>query len=173
MASTSSGIGNRDDTNSAHRDFRDTLGQFATGVAVITARDPDQQPLGITVNSFSSVSLDPPLILWSLERTSFVLEGFLACRHFAVSVLSASQKGIALKFAQPEGDKFRGVETQDGLHDLPLLAGAVAHFECVKEQTFPGGDHVILLGRVQHFSKADGDPLIFHQGRLMPFTSGI
>ena len=150
-----------------HRDFRDALGQFATGVTVITTLDAAGRALGITVNSFSSVSLEPPLILWSLERSSYVATPFTACTHFAVNVLAADQKDLALRFALTDHNKYDGVATEDGLHGLPLIKGALAHFECGLDQTFPGGDHVILLGRVERFSKSqDGDPLIFHKGEL-------
>ena len=166
MDSASTGKNNIVGAPAAHRDFRDALGRFATGVTVISSCDQAGRPFGITVNSFSSVSLEPPLILWCLERSTFIADRFLNCRHFAVNVLAATQKDIALRFAATDDNKFNDVQTFAGLNDLPLIHGALAHFECSLEQTYPGGDHAILLGRVERFSKADGNPLIFHRGLL-------
>jgi len=171
MDSTSSNKDAIPSNETSHRDFRDVLGQFATGVTVITSCAEAGRPFGITVNSFSSVSLDPPLILWCLERSTFLVDDFLKCRHFVVNILAASQKNIALRFASTDDDKFDGVSTESGLHNIPLISGAVAHLECALEQTHPGGDHVILVGRVERFAKADGNPLIFHRGQLVELTA--
>jgi len=166
MDSSSTSPDKFDGNGTQHRDFRDTLGQFATGVTVITSGAASARPFGITVNSFSSVSLDPPLILWCLERSTYIADQFLNCRHFAVNVLAGDQKDVALRFASTDDDKFDGMATQTGLHDIPLISGAVAHFECALEHTYAGGDHVILVGRVERFAQADGNPLIFHRGQL-------
>jgi flavin reductase (DIM6/NTAB) family NADH-FMN oxidoreductase RutF len=147
------------------RRLRDTFGRFATGVTVVTARSPDGKLRGVTVNSFSAVSLDPPLVLWSLRRNAPSLADFAASSHFAVNVLSAEQAGIAQRFAQAHSDKFQSVAWAPGLGGCPLIDGALATFECIVERQIEGGDHVIFLGRVGGSACRDGDPLVFNAGR--------
>jgi flavin reductase (DIM6/NTAB) family NADH-FMN oxidoreductase RutF len=147
------------------RRFRDALGDFATGVAVITARAANGQPVGVTINSFASVSLDPPLVLWSLGLHSPSLAVFESCSHYAVNVLAADQAEFSQRFAQSKDDKFAGIETELGAGDTPLLPGCCAWFECRNELRYPGGDHVILVGYVEGFCREEKSPLIFHGGR--------
>jgi flavin reductase (DIM6/NTAB) family NADH-FMN oxidoreductase RutF len=152
------------------RAFRDTLGCFATGVTVITALTPNGEkngvPVGLTISSFNSVSLDPPLILWSLSADSPILEAFRGATHYAINVLAAEQQEISDNFAARTGDRFAGVSTHIGAHGLPLIDGCCAYFECANEAQYPGGDHLIFVGRVEHFVQGEPvSPLIFHGGR--------
>jgi flavin reductase (DIM6/NTAB) family NADH-FMN oxidoreductase RutF len=149
------------------RALRDALGSFATGVTVMTTRRPDGTPIGITVNSFASVSLDPPLVLWSLAARSPNLGAFRSAGHFCVNVLSAEQAALCRRFATPEPDKFAGVEWATGAGGVPVLDGCVATFECSSAFNNWGGDHVILVGRVERFATRDAPALLFHRGRLM------
>jgi flavin reductase (DIM6/NTAB) family NADH-FMN oxidoreductase RutF len=147
------------------RDFRRALGQFATGVTVVTARASDGRKIGVTVNSFSSVSLDPPLILWSLARQAPSFADFTSCTHFAVNVLEAKQHHLSRQFSTPLPDKFAGVDFAEGKAGVPIVSGAIAHFVCRKVKQYDGGDHVILLGEVEEYKYSDGEPLVFHSGR--------
>src|SRR5215470_15084875 len=128
------------------RDFRNALGTFATGVTIITAMAADGRPYGLTCNSFASVSLNPPLVLWSLGAYSSSLTVFQNASHFAVNVLGASQQALANKFAKSSDDKFAGVDWTPGLGSAPLLAESVASFQCRTADRYYGGDHVIFLG---------------------------
>lgn len=145
--------------------LRNALGQYATGVAVVTTLDREGRPTGLTVNSFASVSLDPPLVLWSLALTSACVPAFDACGHFAISVLTVDQVALSNRFATNGIDKFEGVEWAPGLGGVPIIAGAGAVFECVAEARHAGGDHTIFIGRVERFSHGESQPLIFHAGR--------
>lgn len=121
------------------RDYRRALGQFATGVCVVTTRDANGHPQGLTVNSFSSVSLTPPLVLWSLTHDSSMFPAFESSGYFAVNVLAADQMAVSNQFASP-GERFQGLEWENGHADLPLLKGCLANFECKTVATHPGGD---------------------------------
>lgn len=147
------------------RDFRRALGQFATGVTVVTARASDGRKVGITVNSFSSVSLDPPLILWSLSRHTGSFSDFTNVTHFAVNILEAKQHHLSRQFSTPLADKFAGVEYVEGKAGVPVLKGVIAQFVCRKVRQYEGGDHVIFVGEVEEYKYADGEPLVFHSGR--------
>ncbi|HET7749340.1 MAG TPA: flavin reductase family protein, partial [Terriglobales bacterium] len=147
------------------RDFRRALGQFATGVTVVTARTPDGRRVGVTVNSFSSVSLDPPLVLWSLSRQAPSFADFTHATHFAVNVLAGNQHHLSRQFSTPLPDKFSGVEFAEGPAGVPLLSGVNAHFVCRNVRQYDGGDHVIFLGEVEDYKYSDGEPLVFHSGR--------
>lgn len=147
------------------RDFRDALGSFATGVTVLTALAADGEPIGVTISSFNSVSLDPPLILWSLACESPRLEVFRKTSHYAVNVLAADQQWISDCFASRDDDRFAAVATSRGLAGVPLIEGCSAWFECRNELQYPGGDHLIFLGRVERFARGEAtEPLIFHAG---------
>ena len=145
--------------------LRDALGQYATGVTIVTTLDEAGRPAGLTVNSFTSVSLDPPLALWSITLTAACLPAFKASTHFAVNVLSAEQVELSNRFATAGEDKFAGLDWSRGLGGAPLLAGCCAVFECRTEVTHPGGDHLIFIGRIERFSREKRDPLVFHGGR--------
>ena len=152
------------------RDFRRALGQFATGVTVVTTCTTDGRRVGLTVNSFSSVSLDPPLVLWSLARNATSFADFSAATHFAINVLGAGQHHLSRQFSTPLPDKFAGVECAKGSTGGPLLDGVIAHFVCRKVQEYDGGDHVVFLGEVEDYKWFDGEPLVFHSGRYRVAT---
>jgi flavin reductase (DIM6/NTAB) family NADH-FMN oxidoreductase RutF len=148
------------------RHLRNALGRFATGVTVITTRTAKGKREGLTANSFAAVSLDPPLVSWSLKRLAPSFASFLASRHFAVNILAADQRELCRHFSTPRRDKFTGVAFEEGLHGAPILSGCLASFECRTENTFEGGDHMIFIGRVDRAVYRDGEPLIFSAGRL-------
>lgn len=147
------------------REFRQALGAFATGVTVITTVGQDGQPIGLTANSFNSVSLDPPLVLWSLAKKAFSLQDFQQAAHWTVHVLSAEQEALSNQFARAGEDKFAGVQTEAGLGGVPLLPDCAARFECTPEFQYEGGDHIIFVGRVERFERNAVAPLVFHAGR--------
>lgn len=153
------------------RDFRSALGTYATGVTIITAASADGKPYGITCNSFASVSLNPPLVLWSLVLYSSSLSVFQNASHFAVNVLGASQQALANRFAKSSDDKFTGVEWTPGLGNAPLLKDSVANFQCRAADRYYGGDHVIFLGAVEAYVYSRREPLLFARGgygRFLP-----
>jgi flavin reductase (DIM6/NTAB) family NADH-FMN oxidoreductase RutF len=153
------------DTAFDPRDFRNALGTFATGVSVVTTAGSDGTPIGLTCNSFSSVSLSPPLVLWSLSLRSPNLSNFFQARHFAVNILAGDQMEIAKRFSQPLPDKFNGVGHRTGATGVPLIEGAVAHLECRNETRYYSGDHVIFIGHVLSYTWRDCAPLVFWRGR--------
>jgi flavin reductase (DIM6/NTAB) family NADH-FMN oxidoreductase RutF len=152
------------------REFRTALGTYATGVTIITSAGSDGKPYGITCNSFASVSLNPPLVLWSLVLYSSSLSAFQNATHFAVNVLDASQQALANKFAKSSEDKFVGVEWMPGLGGAPLLAGSVANFQCRSVNRYYGGDHVIFLGAVEAYAYDRKETLLFAQGGYGKFV---
>lgn len=147
------------------RGFRRALGHFATGVTIITAQC-DGQLAGMTANSFSSVSLDPPLILWSIGKSSQSLALFDKADSFAINVLAADQMDLANRFARSGPDKFVGVKWHPGVGGAPCLPGTSATFECRKHAVIDAGDHFIWLGRVERYSCEERDPLLFKHGRF-------
>lgn len=147
------------------RALRRALGQFATGVAVITAEAADGGVIGLTMSSFNSVSIDPPLVLFSIDRKAFSLKAMSEAKGYAVNILGADQEHLSNKFAKALGDKWTTVEHTLGHCAAPLLAGALAHFECEPYAQYDGGDHVIFVGRVVRFAaETASDPLIFFRG---------
>lgn len=146
------------------RAFRRCLGQYATGVAVITTRHNGQR-IGMAVNSFAAVSLDPALVLWSIRCESASLPAFLEASHFAVNVLAAEQVDVSQVFGSGQPDRFARHAWTDGLGEAPLLEGAIGHFECRREAVHEGGDHLILVGRVERYARFAGEPLVFAQGQ--------
>lgn len=147
------------------RAFRDALGGFATGITVITACAEDGRRVGLTANSFNAVSLDPPLVLWSLDRRAQSLPIFRDVGHYAVNVLAADQMALSQRFAQPTGDKFVGLDYREGLGRTPLLEGCVACFECRNANRHDGGDHLIFIGEVARFELFDRPALLYHGGQ--------
>ena len=149
------------------QEFRAALGMFATGVTIVTARTSDGSVIGLTVNSFNSVSLDPPLVLWSLATAAASLPAFRAGSHYAINVLAAGQKALAERFALKGADRWAGVQFTDGMGGAPLLTGACATFECFNRSRYEEGDHVIFVGEVERCTWRDGaSPLLFHGGRF-------
>jgi 3-hydroxy-9,10-secoandrosta-1,3,5(10)-triene-9,17-dione monooxygenase reductase component len=151
-------------------EFRKALGSFATGVTIITTRAPDGTPLGLTANSFNSVSLNPPLVLWSLANTSMSLPAFRVAGNWAVHVLASDQEELSARFAKRGESKFAGLETEEGLGGVPLLKGCSARFQCRTAFQYEGGDHVIFLGEVLRFDRNEMPPLVFHGGRYAHAT---
>ncbi len=145
-------------------DYRRTLGCFATGVTIITTRQLDGECAGLTVNSFNSVSLDPPLVLWSLSLFSQSLLAFQEASHFAVNILAVDQVELSNRFATRRDDKFDGLEYTLDECGVPLLAGCAAHLVCRQQYRHYGGDHIIFIGRVASFARTDREPLVFCQG---------
>ncbi len=146
------------------RALRSALGRFATGVTIVTAKSADGAYVGVTVSSFNSVSLDPPLVLWSLDRRSGTLPVFESATHFAVSVLGTDQMELSNTFASREPGKFDVVECVEGAGGAPLIPGSLATFECRKAAQHDGGDHVIFVGELEAFDRRDGNALLFHDG---------
>lgn len=155
------------------RAFRRALGNFATGVTVVTATATDGTRVGVTANSFNSVSLEPPLILWSIDKRSSSLAVFEQASHFAVNILAADQIDLSNQFARPRDDKFEGVAVESGVGGAPLLPDCAARFECEMHQRVEGGDHWILIGKVVRFDDFGRSPLLYHQGAysmVLPHT---
>ena len=151
--------------------FRNALGSFVTGVTIVTARDRDGNPVGLTANSFNSVSLDPPMVLWSLSLGSASLPAFRDATAWAVHVLACDQQDMSDRFARRGVDKFAGLTVTNGPEGAPLIAGYAARFGCRARFEYEGGDHAIFLGEVIDFDRSDVDPLIYHggrYGRVMP-----
>ena len=151
------------------RALRDAFGRFATGVTIITIPGIDG-PLGFVANSFSSVSLDPPLVLWSPARASSRFAAFAAAEHFAIHVLEAGQAAWMARFARG-GSGFAGLDHSMTAEGLPALTGALARFDCARHAVHDGGDHAIILGRVLRVSLRSGAPLVFSQGRYGRFLA--
>ncbi|HTH98866.1 MAG TPA: flavin reductase family protein [Stellaceae bacterium] len=147
--------------------FRHALGSFVTGVTIVTTLRPDGEPIGLTANSFNSVSLDPPLVLWSLNRASPNLAAFEAAGYFAINILAAEQMHLSQRFARHRPDKFDGVPWQPGIGGTPLIDGVVAQFCCRHVASHDGGDHIIFIGEVEAFTHSDRRPLVFAHGRYM------
>jgi flavin reductase (DIM6/NTAB) family NADH-FMN oxidoreductase RutF len=148
------------------QEFRVALGMFATGVTIVTARSAEGQVIGLTANSFNSVSLSPPLVLWSLAQAAASLSVFSAGSHYAINVLASDQKALAERFASKGADRWTGVAFDEGAGGAPLLHGAAATFECFNRSRYQEGDHVIFVGEVERCTHRHGaSPLLFHGGR--------
>ena len=148
------------------RQFRDALAQFATGVTIVCTSGPAGRYVGFTANSFNSVSLDPPLILWTIARRSGNLAAFDAAERYAVNVLAAGQVDLARRFSRPHSDRFAGVVHRLGWSHAPLIDGCVAWLECRHHARHEVGDHVIFIGEVVTVERARGSGLVFHRGRF-------
>lgn len=148
-------------------EFRTALGMFATGVTVVTARAANGRLVGLTANSFNSVSLTPPLVLWSLSQAAASMAVFSTGTHYAINILSAEQHALAQRFATKNVDRWAGVEYTEGHGGAPLLAGAVASFECFNRSRYDEGDHVIFVGEVERCThRPEASPLLYHGGRF-------
>lgn len=144
--------------------FRRALGNFATGVTIMTAQNAAGTKVGVTANSFNSVSLEPPLILWSIDKRSSSYKVFAEATHFAVNILAADQIDLSNKFARSKGDKYENVNFDLGAGNTPLLKECSAVFECERFNIVEGGDHWIIIGRVVNFQDNGRSPLLYHQG---------
>lgn len=150
--------------------LRQTLGCFPTGVAVATAFARNGAPIGVTISSFNSVSMDPPLVLWSLARTAGSLPEFRAHGGFAINILSETQAELARRFAGSDRDRFSGLDWTTGLHGSPVIGASAAVLECRTYALHEGGDHEILLGEVLAHDASDRTPLVFGKGQLGGFA---
>ncbi len=147
------------------RNFRDALGAFVTGVTIVSTVTPEGEHLGVTANSFNSVSLEPPLILVSLARSLRSFQAFEQATHFAVNLLTRKQQDLCMRFARPGEEKWSGLEFDVGLAGMPLIPGRLAHFECSTWARYDGGDHLILVGEVQGYANCvEEEPLIYFRG---------
>ena len=148
-------------------EFRDALGMFATGVTIVTARSAEGSLVGLTANSFNSVSLDPPLVLWSLARSAGSMPALSTGSHYAINILAANQKGLAERFATKNVDRWADVQFSEGIGGAPVLDGCAASFECFNRSRYDEGDHVIFVGEVERCMHRPGAaPLLFHGGRF-------
>lgn len=148
-------------------EFRAALAMFATGVTIVTARSAGGAPIGLTASSFNSVSLSPPLVLWSLARTAASMSVFHEGSHYAIHILAADQRALAERFASRGVDRFAGVSFTEGTAGVPLLGGAAAVFECFNRSRYVEGDHVIFVGEVERCrQRAGASPLLYHGGRF-------
>jgi 3-hydroxy-9,10-secoandrosta-1,3,5(10)-triene-9,17-dione monooxygenase reductase component len=149
------------------RDFRAALGCFPTGVCLITTLAPDGRRVGLTANSFSSVSLEPPMVLWSLSRNASSAPVFRDAEYFAINVLAADDAELSSHFARSGADKFAAFAERfaPGLGGVPVLEGAVASFECHSRHRYYGGDHIIMIGVVERYSHSERPPLVFRRGQ--------
>ena len=160
------------DDSDQHVELRQNLGQFATGVTVITCTDRNGTPCGITANSFASVSLEPPLVLWSVAKTCNSLGAYLEAEHFAIHVLTADQQDLSEHFARSDHTRFDQVEFALSDHGVPLLPGVLARFDCRRFRIHDGGDHHIIVGEVLTHQARRGEPLVFCQGSYGTATLG-
>ncbi|MCT4655329.1 MAG: flavin reductase family protein [Cohaesibacter sp.] len=144
--------------------LRKAMGQYGTGIAIATTLDSEGVPHGLTINSFNSVSLDPPLVLWSLSHMSGNMEAFSTSDHFAVNILSQQQKDMSVRFASPVKDRFADVDWSKGSTGAPVFPDLVACLECKVEKMVDGGDHVIFIGRVVEATHSELPPLLYHGG---------
>jgi len=151
------------------QEFRDTLARFATGITIITARWRDDAFVGFTANSFNSVSLDPPLVTWSLARRSRSLAAFEAVERYAVNVLAHDQIELARRFSRPHADRFAGVSFRTGHAAAPLIDGCVAWLECRHHALHPAGDHMLFIGHVETCTHREIEALVWHAGRFHLF----
>ena len=149
------------------QDFRSALGLFATGVTIVTARAADGTPVGLTANSFNSVSMSPPLVLWSLSLQAGSMAAFATGSHYAIHILAADQRALAERFATRGADRFAGLDWREGTGGVPLIDGAAAVLECHNRSRYEEGDHIIFVGEVEQCRYRPGaSPLIFHGGRF-------
>jgi flavin reductase (DIM6/NTAB) family NADH-FMN oxidoreductase RutF len=144
--------------------FRQLLGRFATGVSVVTARGADGRPLGMTASSVASVSLHPPLLLVSVDRANDMHQALEAAPHFVVNILAADQEALSRAFAAVDANRFDGVGYRESRHGVPLLDGALAHVECVRQASVPGGDHTVFFGLITGGATTDHRPLLYYRG---------
>ncbi|MHA7834961.1 MAG: flavin reductase [Algiphilus sp.] len=155
------------------REFRRALGSFATGVTIITTRDASGEPVGLTVNSFNSVSLNPPLVLWSLANNAMSLPAFRDAEYWAVHILSTDQEDLSTRFAKRGENKFADLDIESGLGGIPLLQGCTARFQCRTASSYQGGDHLIFIGEVADYDHSENPPLVFHGGRYAHATQRV
>ena len=151
-------------------DYRNALGKFGTGVAIVSTKTTDDFPVGVTINSFNSVSLDPPIVLWSLNKRSPSLKAFDDTGRFVIHVLSKDQIGLSKRFSSQIEEKFANVEYEFGQLGVPLISGCSAIFECTTWLRQEVGDHILFLGRVENFTSTEKEALLYYKGRYAKGT---
>lgn len=151
--------------------FKEAMGNYPTGVTVVTAFDENEKPIGLTVNSFASVSLDPLLILWSIDKKVFTYDTFKKIDKFAVNILAGEQKDLALLFATRDADRFGNSEWEKSTFGLPVMAGTLATLQCKTFQAIEAGDHTILIGEVMEIQVEDKNPLLYHARNIGPLPT--
>lgn len=144
--------------------FRQLLGRFATGVTVLTTRAASGEPVGMTASSVASVSLEPPLVLVSVDHKNDMHDALAAAQHFVLNVLGVDQEALARRFAETETERFRGVSYRENARGIAVLEGVIAHIECEKHATVPGGDHSVFFGLVVGGDATEGRPLLYYRG---------
>lgn len=156
-------------TQEKHKHLRSAFGQFATGITIITTRDSAGKPVGITANSFASVSLDPPLVSWCIDKGATRYPEFIGAQYYTINVLNSEQRAVSDLFAMRSWDSalFDEVEWFEGLHNVPQIPGAIARFQCKTHNLYEGGDHMIIVGAVEEFAAAPQSPLVFFQGEYL------
>lgn len=153
--------------------FKRVLGSFATGVTIVTTTDSAGQRRGLTANAFMSVSLEPPLVLFGLDRSSSSYKAFQESEFFAVNILRAEQRALAEHFARSGEDKFQEGDWEQGVTGVPVLGDALARLECRKWQVYDGGDHILVVGQVEDLKVDGGRPLLYYRGRLLDPPTGM
>ncbi|MEJ7608894.1 MAG: flavin reductase family protein [Bryobacteraceae bacterium] len=151
--------------------FRKTCSRFATGIAIATVTDADGAPFGLTINSFTSVSCSPPLVLICVDFRCNILSHFRSAPYYGINVLSEAQRELSVRFSQPQGDRFADIGWSQGITGVPLLQGSLACMECCVTQTVDAGDHVVLLAEVIYARYAEGDPLLYYRSRYGALSS--
>ena len=146
--------------------YRKALGMYSTGIAIVTTIDNQENPIGMTVNSFSSVSLDPALVLWSIDKKQPSYDIFLNSNGYAVNILSKKQLDLCNLFSSPLNDKFKNVHWKKSKNGFPLIANSLAWFDCIKWNDYPGGDHEILIGEVTSYDVVNNKPLTYWNGKI-------
>ena len=147
------------------KELRTIFGQYPTGVTVITTKDKNGSPVGMTANSFASVSLSPPLVLWSVDKMRNTHDVYTQSQHFCVHIVDDSQQALSDRFASKKEDRFSEMEWSEGVLDSPVLSGCLCSIECETEAIYPGGDHSLILGKVVNTNlESSKNPLIFHKG---------
>jgi flavin reductase (DIM6/NTAB) family NADH-FMN oxidoreductase RutF len=154
-----------DEAKAAMRALRNAFGQYPTGITVITATAADGRRIGLTANSFASLSLDPPLVLWSIGKTSPSCADFVGAGHFAINVLTEAQIALSRRFSQPSADKYAGLAYRNSLGGTFVLEDCSAHFICRNVTQYEGGDHLIFIGQIEQFEAKGHAPLVFHLGQ--------
>ena len=144
--------------------YRNTLGLFVTGISIVTAVDEKKNPIGMTVNSFASVSLNPALVLWSIDKAQPSFNTFLNAKGYAVNILNKNQLDLCSNFSKPSDDKFKDIEWYYSKNGFPLISNSLAWFDCLSWAQYPGGDHEILVGKVTSYDQNKNDPLTYWNG---------
>lgn len=151
-------------TSITQQEFRQALGQFATGITIITARDHDGTPIGMTANCFASISLQPPLVLWSADNASPLYSGFAVAKHCAIHLLGDEQQALSHRFAQDADDKFDGLKVRPGIANLPLLEQHISLLQCEVIDRHEVGDHLVMISQVLDIQHESGSPLLYFSG---------